>query len=119
MPEISNTKLLETRVEKCFTLSGLEGERVGRSLAENGVAVIKGFIDEKTLISLKSDAVNCTKDGFDAGMAYVCGVLKDDAVDGVILAIPPFEMAQVAAAAFAARKHVLCEKPLGIGVAQA
>lgn len=70
MPEISNTKLLETRVERCFTLSGLEGERVGRSLAENGVAVIKGFIDEKTLISLKSDAVNCTKDGFDAGMAY-------------------------------------------------
>ena len=51
--------------------------------------------------------------------ASIYGVLEDDAVDGVILAIPPFEMAQVAAAAFAARKHVLCEKPLGIGVDQA
>ncbi len=51
--------------------------------------------------------------------ASVNDVLLDDDVDGVVLAIPPFEIAKVAVAAFAARKHVLSEKPLGIGVDQA
>lgn len=49
----------------------------------------------------------------------VLQIWRDDRVDGVILAVPPAELASLAVAAFSAGKHVLCEKPLGIGVAQA
>jgi predicted dehydrogenase len=49
----------------------------------------------------------------------VLQIWRDDGIDGVILAAPPTELAGLAVAAFAAGKHVLCEKPLGIGVAQA
>jgi predicted dehydrogenase len=49
----------------------------------------------------------------------VIQIWRDDRIDGVILAAPPAELAGLAVAAFAAGKHVLCEKPLGIGVAQA
>jgi hypothetical protein len=69
MSTITDFKQLETRVVKFLTMSSLERERVGKSLAENGVAVIKGFIDEKTLTSLKSDATSSTINEFDAGIA--------------------------------------------------
>jgi hypothetical protein len=69
MIDILNNKLLVTSVEKCFNLTHDELQRVRKSLAANGAAVIKGFIDEKTVISMKSDADRSTKEEFDAGIA--------------------------------------------------
>lgn len=46
-------------------------------------------------------------------------LFQSNNIDAVILAVPPFEMADLAVSAFAHGKHVLCEKPLGVGVPQA
>ncbi len=45
-------------------------------------------------------------------------LLKDPAIDLVDLCLPPSLHAQVAVAALAAGKHVLCEKPLALTVAE-
>jgi predicted dehydrogenase len=42
----------------------------------------------------------------------VAQAVADDAIDGVVIASPTFTHAEIAVAALAAGKHVLCEKPL-------
>ncbi len=53
------------------------------------------------------------------GFANALEAATDDAVDAVVIASPTFTHAEVAIAALAAGKHVLCEKPIASTLAEA
>jgi predicted dehydrogenase len=57
--------------------------------------------------------------GITAAFAAYHDVLKHPAVDAVVIATPNFTHAPIALAAFAAGKHVLCEKPIAMNLAEA
>jgi predicted dehydrogenase len=57
--------------------------------------------------------------GIDTTHVALAEALRDDAIDAVTIATPPDTHAELAARACAAGKHVLCEKPFALDVAQA
>jgi predicted dehydrogenase len=57
--------------------------------------------------------------GVQRALADPLAAATDDGVDAVVVASPTFTHAEVAAAALAAGKHVLCEKPLAASLEEA
>ena len=57
--------------------------------------------------------------GIDAAFADYRDALKHPGVDAVVIATPNFTHAPIALAAFAAGKHVMCEKPIAMNLAEA
>jgi myo-inositol 2-dehydrogenase / D-chiro-inositol 1-dehydrogenase len=67
-----------------------------------------------TALSRAAAELGCERTSSDSTRA-----VEDDAVDAVVIASPTFTHADVAVAALAAGKHVLCEKPLASSLAAA
>jgi predicted dehydrogenase len=78
-------------------------------------AEVVGLIGRDTA---KAAALNHSL-GIECGFRDGDSLLRSKEVDALVLAVPPVELSRLAIAAFSYDKHVLCEKPLGVSLAEA
>ncbi len=93
------------------------------SIAERHVDAIRrtGVLDISWVVSRAPEHARAfaEKKGIPRWTADEAGPLADPEVGAVVVAYPTFRHAEVALAAFATAKHVVCEKPLSDSVASA
>ena len=80
-----------------------------------------GFVDVSAVVGTRDDKARALAQAFGIGRAEtdVRQILDDRSIDAVHICTPNAQHAPITSAALSAGKHVICEKPLAITVAEA